>query len=190
MPLHVSSNKCSSSGGPTCINTPSGITHSGEWLTCRSRGKFPPDRHVRQRKVSSWPARQTDETFLLTGTSDRGKFPLDRHVRQRKLSSWPARQSLTGVYYTRWCINTSWSSWWWALAARNMYTNEINILRKSASSWSLIRNPFTIKTRTDENDIFCMNGPLHLHIRIKLASLGIIYPNCPFCAATFWNCSW
>ena len=28
-PLHVSSSKCSSSGGPTCINTPSGITHSG-----------------------------------------------------------------------------------------------------------------------------------------------------------------
>ena len=28
-PLHVSSSKCSSSGGSTCINTPSGITHSG-----------------------------------------------------------------------------------------------------------------------------------------------------------------
>ena len=27
-PLHISSSKCSSSGGPTCINTPSGITHS------------------------------------------------------------------------------------------------------------------------------------------------------------------
>ena len=26
-PLHVSSSKCSSSGGPTCIITPSGITH-------------------------------------------------------------------------------------------------------------------------------------------------------------------
>jgi hypothetical protein len=39
--------KCSSSGGPNCINTSSGITHSGGWLTCRSRG------------VSSWPARQT-----------------------------------------------------------------------------------------------------------------------------------
>ena len=26
-PLHVSSSKCSSSGGPTFINTPSGITH-------------------------------------------------------------------------------------------------------------------------------------------------------------------
>jgi len=35
-----------------------------------------------------------------------------------------------------------------------------------------------------------MNGPLYLHIRNKLASLGIIYPNCPFCPATFWNCSW
>ena len=32
MPVHVSSNKCSSSGGPTCINT-SGITHSGGWLS-------------------------------------------------------------------------------------------------------------------------------------------------------------
>ena len=29
MPLHVSSSKCSSSGGPTSINTPSGITHNG-----------------------------------------------------------------------------------------------------------------------------------------------------------------
>ena len=29
-PLHDSSSKCSSSGGPTCINTPSGITHSSE----------------------------------------------------------------------------------------------------------------------------------------------------------------
>ena len=28
-PLHVSSSKCLSSGGPTCINTPSGITQSG-----------------------------------------------------------------------------------------------------------------------------------------------------------------
>ena len=27
-PLHVSSSKCSSSGGPTCVNTPSGITQS------------------------------------------------------------------------------------------------------------------------------------------------------------------
>jgi hypothetical protein len=30
MPLHVSSSKCPSSGGPNCINTSSGITHSGE----------------------------------------------------------------------------------------------------------------------------------------------------------------
>jgi hypothetical protein len=30
MPLHISSSKCSSSGGPNCINTSSGITHSGE----------------------------------------------------------------------------------------------------------------------------------------------------------------
>ena len=30
-PLHVSSNKCSSSGGPNCINTSPGITHSGGW---------------------------------------------------------------------------------------------------------------------------------------------------------------
>ena len=28
-PVHVSSSKCSSSRGPTCINTPSGIAHSG-----------------------------------------------------------------------------------------------------------------------------------------------------------------
>jgi hypothetical protein len=33
MPLHVSNNNCSSSGGPNCINTSSGITHSGGCLT-------------------------------------------------------------------------------------------------------------------------------------------------------------
>ena len=65
-PLHVSSSKCSSSGGPTCINTPCGITHSSGWLSGRPVGR-------------------------------------------------PTR-----VCYTRWCINTSWTSWWWALAARNM----------------------------------------------------------------------
>ena len=32
-PLHVLSSKCSSSGGPTSINTPSGITHTGGWLS-------------------------------------------------------------------------------------------------------------------------------------------------------------
>jgi hypothetical protein len=38
MPLNVSSSKCSSSGGPNCINTSSGITHFGDCPTCRSRG--------------------------------------------------------------------------------------------------------------------------------------------------------
>jgi hypothetical protein len=33
MSLHVSSNKCSSSGRPNCINTSSGITHSGGLLS-------------------------------------------------------------------------------------------------------------------------------------------------------------
>jgi hypothetical protein len=33
MPLNVSSNKCSSSGGPNFINKSSGITHSGGWLS-------------------------------------------------------------------------------------------------------------------------------------------------------------
>jgi hypothetical protein len=33
MPLHVSSNKCSSSGGTACVHTSSGITHSGGWLS-------------------------------------------------------------------------------------------------------------------------------------------------------------
>ena len=32
---HVSSNKCSSSGGSNCINTSSGITHSGGWMSGR-----------------------------------------------------------------------------------------------------------------------------------------------------------
>jgi hypothetical protein len=33
MPLHVSINKCSSSGGRTFIKTSSGVTHSGWWLS-------------------------------------------------------------------------------------------------------------------------------------------------------------
>jgi hypothetical protein len=47
MPLHVSSSECSSSVGPNCINTSSGITHSGECL-------------------SAVPVK----SFLLTGTAD------------------------------------------------------------------------------------------------------------------------
>jgi hypothetical protein len=48
MSLHVSSSKCSSSGGPNCINTSSGITHSGEWLSDVpvKRKQFPLDRHA------------------------------------------------------------------------------------------------------------------------------------------------
>jgi hypothetical protein len=33
MPLYVSSNKCSSSGGPNFINTSSGVTHYGGCLS-------------------------------------------------------------------------------------------------------------------------------------------------------------
>jgi hypothetical protein len=33
-PLHVSSNKCSSSGGSNCVNTSSGIIHCTGWLSC------------------------------------------------------------------------------------------------------------------------------------------------------------
>ena len=98
MPLHVSSNKRSSSGGPSCINTSSGITHSGGWM---SGGP------VRKKQI----------------------FPSD----------WPARNPPTRVCYTRWCINTTWSSCWWALVARNMKIHKINTLKKSASSWSLTR---------------------------------------------------
>jgi hypothetical protein len=39
-------------------------------------------------------------------------------------------QSPTRVFYTRWCIDTIWSSWWWALVPRNMYRREINTLKK------------------------------------------------------------
>jgi hypothetical protein len=49
-------------------------------------------------------------TQVCRQLSSRRKLPLDRHV----------RQSPTRVCYTRWCINTIWTSWWWALAARNM----------------------------------------------------------------------
>jgi hypothetical protein len=49
MPVHVSNSKCSSSGGPNCINTSSGITHSGNkivwWVTVWRAGQE--DRHVR-----------------------------------------------------------------------------------------------------------------------------------------------
>jgi hypothetical protein len=107
MPLHVSSNKCSSLGGSNCINTSSGITHSGGWL-------------------SDVPVK-------------RKLFSLDRHV----------RQLLTRVCYTRWCINTIWPSWWWALVARNTNRHEINTLRKSTSSWSLTR--ITSRCTVNEN---------------------------------------
>jgi hypothetical protein len=33
-PLHVSCNKCPSSGGSNCVNTSSGIIHSSGWLSC------------------------------------------------------------------------------------------------------------------------------------------------------------
>jgi hypothetical protein len=36
MPLHVPSSKCSSSGGPNCINTSSDITHGQETGTADS----------------------------------------------------------------------------------------------------------------------------------------------------------
>jgi hypothetical protein len=62
------------------------------------------------------------------------KFPPDRHV----------RQSPTRVCYTRWCIGTSSSSWWWAFVARNMQRHEMNILRKRASSWLLTRIAFEL----------------------------------------------
>ena len=34
MPLYVSSNKCSSSGGSNFVNTSCGITHCSGWLSC------------------------------------------------------------------------------------------------------------------------------------------------------------
>ena len=37
-PLHVPSNKCSSSGGSNCVNTSSGIIHSSGWLSCVPTG--------------------------------------------------------------------------------------------------------------------------------------------------------
>jgi hypothetical protein len=46
-PLHVSNNKCSSSGGPDCINTSSGITHSGEWLSDMPVKRKPTQRPLR-----------------------------------------------------------------------------------------------------------------------------------------------
>ena len=59
MPLHVSSNKCSSSGGPTCINTSSCITHSGEWLMGRSdplvaRNMYRHEINTLRKSASSW----------------------------------------------------------------------------------------------------------------------------------------
>jgi hypothetical protein len=40
-PLHVSSNKCLSSGGSNCVNTSSGIIHSSGWLFCVPVGSLP-----------------------------------------------------------------------------------------------------------------------------------------------------
>jgi hypothetical protein len=86
-PLHVSSNKCSSSGGSNCVNTSSAIIHSSGWLSCVPVGREPPPDGL-------------------------------------------TRQSPTIVYYTRWCIDTIWSSWWRAFVAWNMWRREINTLRK------------------------------------------------------------
>jgi hypothetical protein len=86
MPLHVSSNKCSSSGGPTCVSTSSGITHSGGLTVWRSGqeetgSQFPPDRNWKP--VSSWPKLET--SFLLTETGN--QFPPDRNW--KPISFWP-----------------------------------------------------------------------------------------------------
>jgi hypothetical protein len=56
----------------------------------------------------------------------------------------------TRVCYTRWCIDIRWSSWWWALVARNMQRHEINTLKKSGSSWSLTRIKLTSKLLKSE----------------------------------------
>jgi hypothetical protein len=57
MPLHVSSSKCSSSGGPNCINTSSCITHSGEWLSVCQVGHYPElhqDAQSTKYKIPTW----------------------------------------------------------------------------------------------------------------------------------------
>jgi hypothetical protein len=51
-PLHVSSNKCSSSGGSNSVNTSSGIMHSSEWLSCVPVGTH--DSHKTEEFTKFW----------------------------------------------------------------------------------------------------------------------------------------
>jgi hypothetical protein len=84
MPLHVSSSKCSSSGGPNYINTPSGITYSGEWLSA-----VPAKRKCFKHKCSSSGGPNCINTSSGITHSDRwlSGVPVKRKCFEHKCSS-------------------------------------------------------------------------------------------------------
>jgi hypothetical protein len=94
MPLHVSSNKCSSSGGPNCINTSYGITHSGGWLS---------DVPVKGKQVSPWPARQTSTFYedLRTSTTVSCSVLLKWEMFQTKVVEKIKTQILCSKFFFR-----------------------------------------------------------------------------------------
>jgi hypothetical protein len=74
-PLHVSSNKCSSSGGSYCVNTSSGIIHtSGSCVLVRR--ELRPDRHTRQSPTRLYYIRWCIDTIWLYRSSQRYLFSL------------------------------------------------------------------------------------------------------------------
>ena len=70
-PLHVSSSKCSSSGGSVCIYTPSGTTYSSGWLsdehllleTCRGV-----EINTLRKSASIWPLTRIKDVLIRTLT--------------------------------------------------------------------------------------------------------------------------
>jgi hypothetical protein len=158
MPLHVSNNKCSSSGGLTCINTSSGITHSGGWLSdvpaWQAGQTFTQqsvlyqiwyDIFVNCKWVATrWQLYNTrlhtnntqNDTKQTIHSTTQNLRTVQNFGRVRAVPGlgelYPgicltteekARKNLSQGSRTTWihkCIDTSWSSWWWALVARNM----------------------------------------------------------------------
>jgi hypothetical protein len=184
-PLHVSSSKCSSSGGSNCVNTSSDIYHSGRWLSgmpvwpllhvssskCSSSGGSIASIHhlVYITLVGDCLVCRFDHFYMFRAASAHHQEDqivsihhlvyitlvgdclvcrYDRlymfraasaHHQEDQIVSLHSlvyitlvgdclvcrsyrhtRQSPTRVIYTRRCIDTIWSSWWWALVARNM----------------------------------------------------------------------
>ena len=112
-PLHVSSSKCSSSGGSTCINTPSGITHSSGWLPACLSDSRPLECVIR------------DGVLIQVGPHDNEHLPLETcrgveiNTLRKSASSWSLSRRI-------------WWSWLMALTCSR------STLRKEANFLSLI----------------------------------------------------